>query len=150
MAIPTSDSLAAIWAALTLGEINAPRLNSFTRLGTVVFRGTLAKASFPNPMEGGSGHIVPHSTPFDPAWDRPPSLSDQSEEKATDCEGRKSAKETAHEITAPTRPASQVRAQIRIRLGLKTKLRHHLSTAFGRKVAGSNISPVSAHGWAKR
>ncbi len=94
--------------------------------------------------------MVPHSTPFHPAWDRSRSLSDQSEEKATDCEGGKPTKETAYEITAPIRPASQVRAQVRIRLGLKTKLRYDSSTAFRRKAAGSNISPVSAHGWAKR
>jgi hypothetical protein len=79
----------------------------------------------------------------------PLSLSEQSEEKATDGKGWKPAKETAYEITASIRTASQVRAQVRIRLGLKTKLRHDRPATF-KKAAVSKISLVSAHSWAKR
>jgi hypothetical protein len=79
------------------------------------------------------------------AWDRARSSGEQA---PTDREGRKPAKETAYEIAPAIRPASQVRAHIRIRLD--AKLRYSFSAAFRRKSAENGLPPVPAHGWTER
>jgi hypothetical protein len=79
----------------------------------------------------------------------PATFTRRSEEKATDCEGRKTGKKAAYEIAAPISSASQVLAQIRVPPETE-QLWQNSSDALCGTSAGNYLPMVYVHGWAKR